>query len=108
MNSTVLTPKQLAERWQVSLTKVYEDNNAGRLPHLPGNKNRFPIAAIEEIEMASTFDKNNIKTARERRLERELQERNLIIEQKNEQIQKLRGYLAELQITITKAIYSTE
>lgn len=30
MNPTVLTPKQLAERWQICLTKIYEDNNAGK------------------------------------------------------------------------------
>lgn len=74
MESTVLTPRQLAERWQICLTKIYEDNNAGRLPHLKTNKNRFPLAAIEEMEKEALFNKYDIKTPRERRLEKESRE----------------------------------
>ncbi|HDK7158442.1 TPA: hypothetical protein PTV43_003649 [Clostridium botulinum] len=74
MKSTVLTPKQLAERWQICLTKIYEDNNAGKLLHLKTNKNRFPLLAIEEMEKKVLFNKYNIKTPRERRLEKESEE----------------------------------
>ncbi|RUT55277.1 hypothetical protein NPD9_1728 [Clostridium botulinum] len=74
MNITVLTPKQLAERWQTCLTKIYEDNNAGKLPHLKANKNRFPLIAIEEMENEPLFNKYDIKTPRERRLEKESEE----------------------------------
>ncbi|MDS1004426.1 hypothetical protein P9J83_13075 [Clostridium sporogenes] len=74
MKPTVLTPKELAERWQICLTKIYEDNNAGKLPHLKTNKNRFPLIAIEEIENEPLFNKHNIKTPRERRLEKESKE----------------------------------
>lgn len=106
MDISVLTPKQLAERWQISLAKVYEDNNAGKIPHLTENKNRFPIAAIEEIEMEATFDKNNVKTPRERRLERELEQQSRILSQKDMEIQKLSNLLLEIQIMATKEIYS--
>ncbi|AUM96356.1 MULTISPECIES: hypothetical protein [Clostridium] len=74
MEPTVLTPKQLAERWQTCLTKIYEDNNAGKLPHLKTNKNRFPLAVIEEMEKETLFNKYDIKTPRERRLEKESEE----------------------------------
>lgn len=93
MNTTVLTPKQLAGRWQISLAKVYEDNNAGKLPQLPGNKNRFPIVAIEEMEKEAAFDKNNIKTPRERKLEREIEQKDLIMKRKDEEIKQLKGIL---------------
>lgn len=77
MQETVLTPKQLAECWQLSLAKIYEDNNAGKLPQLPTSRNRFLLIAIEEMEREAIFDKNSIRTSKERRFGRELAEKPL-------------------------------
>lgn len=105
---TVLTPKQLAERWQISLTKIYEDNSAGKLPQLPGNRNRFPINAIEEMEQEASFDKNNIKTPRERRMERELQEKESILEQKDKEIATLKTRINAMISIGAEVIYTND
>lgn len=104
---TVLTPKQLAERWQISQAKVYKENNAGLLPQLPTNKNRFPLIAIEEMESEPTFNKNNIKTPRERRLEKELELRINQLKEKDIEIRRLESTLAEIQ-AISMKIFITK
>jgi hypothetical protein len=101
---TVLTPKQLSERWQISLTKVYEDNNAGLLPQLPGNKTRFPLIAIEEMEKEPMFEKNNIRTPRERKLEKELDVKEIQLKEKDNKIKELEASIAEIQ-TITLKMF---
>jgi hypothetical protein len=101
---TVLTPNQLAKRWQVSTAKIYEDNNTGKLPRLPNNRTRFPLAAIEEMERGS-FDKNDIKTHIERRLRRENEDLNKIIELKNEEISRLMEAIAKINAFTTEFIY---
>lgn len=102
---TALTVEQLSERWQLSKSKIYEDVNAGKLPHLPNARNRFPITAIEDIENEAMFDKSNLKTPRERKLERELQERDKLLTYKEEEINKLRRIVAQIQTYSTEAIY---
>lgn len=71
---TVLTPQELAARWNVSVQKIYLDNSTGKLPHLKTNRNRFPISAIEDLENEAGFDKANISTPAERRLKRKVRE----------------------------------
>lgn len=103
---TVLTPKQLSERWQISLAKVYEDNNTGLLPRLSSNKNRFPLVAIEEMEKEPLFDKENISTPRERRYKRELEDQQRLLNQKDEEIAKLKSAIAKVQSFTTQVVFS--
>lgn len=105
--STVLTPKQLSERWQISLAKVYEDNNAGLLPQLPSNKNRFPIVAIEEMEKEPMFDKENISTPRERRLEKEAEELKLEVKRKDDEITDLKAKISQILSIGAEVIYAS-
>jgi len=102
---TVLTPKQLSERWQISLAKVYEDNNIGLLPRLSSNKNRFPLVAIEEMEKEPLFDKENISTPRERRYKKELEEQQRLLIQKDNEITKLKSAIAKVQSFTTQFIF---
>jgi hypothetical protein len=104
--STVLTPKQLSERWQISLAKVYEDNNTGLLPRLSSNKNRFPVVAIEEMEQEPSFDKENISTPRERRYKRELEDQQRLLTQRDEEIAKLRTAIAKVQSFTTQLVFN--
>lgn len=105
-SATVLTPKQLSERWQISLAKVYEDNNAGLLPRLSSNKNRFPVVAIEEMEKELSFDKENISTPRERRYKRELEDQQRLLNQKDEEITKLKSAIAKVQSFTTQLVFN--
>jgi len=106
VKSTVLTPKQLAERWQISLAKVYEDNNTGLLPQLSSNKNRFPLIAIEEMEKEPLFDKENISTPRERRYKRELDDQQKLSTLKDEEISKLKLAIAKVQSFTTQFVFN--
>lgn len=103
--STVLTVKQLAERWQVSLSKIYEDNNAGKLPHLKANRKRFPIQAIEDLENDLDFDRTNISTPAERRLKRRVRELEELSELKDKQIAELKLNIARAQAFLTQMVY---
>lgn len=104
--STVLTPKQLSQRWQISLTKIYEDNNTGLLPQLSSNKNRFPLIAIEEMEKEPLFDKENISTPRERRYKREVEGLQRAMIQKDEEIAKLKSAIAKVQLITTQLVFN--
>lgn len=103
---TVLTPKQLSVRWQISIAKVYEDNNTGLLPQLASNKNRFPLIAIEDMEKEPLFDKKNISTPRERRYKRELNDQQRLLSQKDEEITKLKAAIAKVQSFTTQFIFN--
>ena len=103
---TVLTPKQLANRWQISVTKVYEDNNTGKLPQLSSNKNRFPLIAIVDIENEPLFDKENISTPKERRYKREAENLQIILNQKDKEILKLKAAIAKVQSFTTEFVFN--
>ncbi len=106
VESTVLKPQQLADRWQVSLTKIYEDNNAGKLPHLKNNRNRFPLKAIEELENEAGFDERDIPTPLERSLRRKVNELQEILNLKDKETAKLKLQIARAQAFLTETIYS--
>lgn len=105
MGVTVLTPEQLATRWQVSLSKIYEDNNAGKLPQLPNHRTRFPLSGIEAMENEPLFDKNNVRTPRERKLLRELEDKNRLLGLQEDEIRRLKALIAKIQIISTEEIY---
>lgn len=102
---TVLTPHELATRWNVSVQKIYLDNSTGKLPHLKTNRNRFPLVAIEELENEAGFDKTNISTPAERRLKRKVKELEELIELKDKQIEEFKQQIAKAQMLFTKVIY---
>ncbi|OAA91311.1 hypothetical protein [Clostridium coskatii] len=105
-NVSVLKPQQLADRWQVSLTKIYEDNNAGLIPHLKTNRNRFPIAAIEAMENETGFDERDIPTPLERKQRRKIAELEKMLELKDEEIKKLRSNIVKACTFLTEEVYS--
>ncbi len=46
-----LTPKQLAERWQVCASSIFKMQQAGRLPvHKFGKSTRYALEDIQAIE----------------------------------------------------------
>jgi predicted site-specific integrase-resolvase len=105
MEITAITPKQLAERWQISIAKVYEDNNAGKLPQIPNNKNRFSLEAIEQMEREAIFERCSLKTPLERKLRKELDEKNILLSKCDETIKELQGVIARIQALSIQAIY---
>jgi hypothetical protein len=105
IKSAVLKPQELADRWQVSLSKIYEDNSAGKLPHLKTNRNRFPIKAIEAIEDEAEFDERDIPTPLERKLKRRVKELEEVMSSKNKEIFQLKQIIAKVQMFTTEFIY---
>lgn len=101
----VLKPQQLADRWQLSLSKIYEDNSAGKLPHLKINRNRFPLKAIERLENEVGFDKNDIQTSRERELNRKIDQLEDLIQIKNKEIFKFKQIISKIHVFLTEYMY---
>ena len=104
--SSVLTPKQLSQRWQISLAKVYEDNNTGKLPQLLSNKNRFPLVGIEDMEKEPTFNKENISTPMERKYKRKVEDLEMVLIQKDKEILKLKSAIAKVQSFTTELVFN--
>lgn len=51
MTSVLLTPQQLADRWQISYKHVWRLSREGKIPSIRlGKYYRYSLAAIEEFE----------------------------------------------------------
>jgi excisionase family DNA binding protein len=51
MSDRLLTPEQLADRWQVRRSQVYRLTREGRIPTVPvGRYYRYRLDAIERFE----------------------------------------------------------
>jgi excisionase family DNA binding protein len=57
--SRLLTAEQLAERWQVPKSWVYDKTRKGEIPKvpLPGRYYRYSLDAIERFEAGTTTTK---------------------------------------------------
>jgi predicted DNA-binding transcriptional regulator AlpA len=52
VSSDILTAEQLAERWQVKVSWVYQKTRAGEIPRvpLPGRYYRYRLDVVESFE----------------------------------------------------------
>jgi excisionase family DNA binding protein len=57
MSDRLLTPEQIADRWQVPRSQVYRLTREGRIPTVPiGRYYRYRLDAIEEYERSGSAD----------------------------------------------------
>ncbi len=56
MSTRLLTPAELAERWQVKVAWIYSKTRTGEVPKvpLPGRYFRYSLEAIERFERGET------------------------------------------------------
>ena len=97
-----LSVKELAERWSVPTTTIYNRINDGTIPVLPleGSK-RILLEVVEEIEHNAGIHKRKSKSIEEKRLEKEKRE----YERKLEEI---KGDLLEINELTTKILIKTQ
>jgi len=58
MSERLLTPAELAERWQVGVAWIYSKTRTGEVPKvpLPGRYFRYSLEAIERFERGEAAD----------------------------------------------------
>ena len=100
---TLLTQKDVAERWQVSVKAVENCRKDGiitRVKGVPGI--RFSLAEIELLEGPI---QTRFSPLERRKLERENDELRRIVEIKDEEITRLKEAIAQINAFTTEFIY---
>lgn len=92
-----LTVKELAERWSVPVTTIYNRINDGSIPILPldGSK-RILLEVVEEIEYKSGMKTGKMKSIGERKLEKEKREYQERLEEIREEILEINELTAKI------------
>ena len=97
-----LSVKELAERWSVPASTIYNRINDGTIPVLPleGTK-RVLLEVVEEIEYNSVIQKRRTKTLEEKRLEQEKKEYE-------KRIEEIKNDVLEINRLTTKVLMKTK
>lgn len=95
LDTIAISPENLAKRWQIDNTTVYKYVNSGILRRVDKiGAVRILLSDVEELENSG----EKSKSFRERKLERKLEE-------KDKEIEKLKGILAKFQLVNAEAVY---
>jgi hypothetical protein len=102
----LLTKKDLAERWQVSEQTIDEYREKGiikQVPKIPSVRfNPQHIAEIEETKL------DRFSPIERRKLEREIEEKKIKLEQKDKEISDLKATISRIVAMGSEIIYSKE